>query len=209
MCRIYPVWVVGWEDVCFNHAKHRWGANFSTVEIGKARIRAFFASLGVRVVEFKGYETAELREKYGYRKTKDKAANRFEAHCSDSLALACEVGEGKRVEPGLFGVVDDTYRPVRRRLHDRQPAAGGQREPYSRGTVFGYRKGLLIEAANGLSGLLCGEYKGGFRYYAVAGLRRVTKKLIWVSTDFVMKRRPALPRPSNAKRMDGVPAPEI
>ena len=39
LCRIYPVSVAGIEDVCFHHAARRWGANFSTVEIGKAKIR--------------------------------------------------------------------------------------------------------------------------------------------------------------------------
>ena len=184
--RLYPVTVVGNEDVRFDHAAHRWGANFSTVEIGKARIREFIEGRGAAVKDFRGYETKDLRAKYGYRKTRDKAADKFDAHCSDALALACEVGPGSRVEPGRFLVVDDTYRPVRRKLHDTQPAPGGGRAAYSRGTVFGLRKGLLIGTPSG-RGQLCGENLGGYRYRDARGRRLTAARPIWISTGFVVR----------------------
>ena len=186
--RLYPITVVGNEDVRFNHAKHRWGSNFSTIEIGKAKIRKFFEDNGAKVFDFRGFETKELRSKYGYQKTKDKAADKFNAHCSDALALACEVGPGIRVEPGRFLVVDDTYRPVRRKLHYTQFAPGGVRSPYSKGTVFGLRKGLLIGLRKGKSGQLCGENKGSYRYYDKRGKRGSAKKISWVSSSFKTRR---------------------
>lgn len=185
--RLFPITAVGNEDVRFNHAKHRWGANFSTVEIGKAKIRKFFENRGARVLDFRGFETQELRKKYGYRKTKDKAADRFDAHCSDALALACEVGPGHYAKPGRFIIVDDTYRPVRRRLHDTQAATGGVRAPYSRGTVFGLRKGLLIGTSRGKHGQLCGESQGSYRYYDGRKKRQSAVRLAWVSCSFVTR----------------------
>lgn len=185
--RIYPIRTVGFEDVRFNHAAKRWGAHFSTVEIGKARIKAFFAQQGAEVIEYRGHETQAVREHYGYRKTKVKSADTFTAHCSDSLALAADVSVGVYVLPGPFLVVDDTYRPVRRRLHDTQPALGGVRAPYSRGTVFGARKGLRIGLPNSKQGRLCGEYRGGYRYYDLDGRRQSAKCLAWVSTHFVTR----------------------
>jgi hypothetical protein len=187
-CDIYPVTVAGVEDVCFNHAAHRWGANFSTVEIGKARLRAFRAERHVHVVEYKGYETQELRNGFGYRKIKDKSADRFESHCCDSLALACAVGPGVAVAPGPFLVVDDTYRPVRRRLHDTQPASGGIRAPYSTGTVAGLRKGLLIGTPRG-PGRLCGIKRGYLRYHDRDGKRQEVKAARWISSSFVTRTR--------------------
>jgi hypothetical protein len=184
--RVYPITAVGFEDVCFNHAAKRWGSNFSTIEIGKARMKGFFQEQGADLFCFKGFETRELRERYGYPKTSDKAADRFEAHCSDALALAVEVGPGRRVEPGRFLVVDDTYRPVRRRLHDTQPAKGGRRAAYSRGTIFGLRKGLKIGAPK--QGRLCGEYKGSYRYYDGAGRRQCVKRLSWISAHFTTRK---------------------
>lgn len=183
---IYPVQVVSMEDVRFNHAKHKWGKNFSTCEIGKNRIRKFIKDTGCELFEFRGFETKELREKYGYKKTKDKGKDVFTAHCSDSLALACEVGPGERIEPGRFTTVDDTYRCVRRRLHDSQPAKGGTRANYSRGTVFGLRKGLLIGSPKGKQGRLCGENNGSYRYYDENEKRQGVKKLAWASSQFVM-----------------------
>ena len=193
LVKCYPVSDVGIEDVRFNHAQHRWGANFSTVEVGKSLIREFFKSRGIRIFEFAGYETKELRSKYGYKKIKDKSADRFEAHCSDALAMACEVGPGERVEPGLLVIVDDTYRPVRRQLHDTQPAKGGVRANYSRGTVFGLRKGLLVGRPDGQTGRLCGEYQGGFRYYDTEGKRQSTKTVSFISDQFVTRRETGAP----------------
>lgn len=188
LCRLYPITQVGFEDVRFNHAAKRWGANFSTVEIGKARIRTFFVERGITVTDFAGYETQALREGLGYRKTRNKAADCFESHCSDALTLACAVAGAKRVEPGVFLVVDDTYRCVRRKLHDTQPAKGGIREAYSHGTVFGLRKGLKIGTIRGKVGQLCGLYNGGYRFYAARGQRQSSTRLAWISTSFIIRK---------------------
>jgi hypothetical protein len=184
----YPLQAVGFEDVRFNHARKRWGANFSTVEIGKTRIKEFFKAQGAELFQYQGHQTQELRQKYGYRKTRVKSADKFTAHCSDSLTLAVAVSAGQYIESGNFLVVDDTYRPVRRRLHDTQPAKGGIRAPYSRGTVFGVRKGTLVGLPKGGIGQLCGEVKGAFRYYRADGTRGQTKSLAWTSNHFRLRR---------------------
>jgi hypothetical protein len=186
LCRIYPVSVAGVEDVCFDHAAKHWGAHFSTVELGKARLRQFYIVHRINTIEYKGHETPAIRKEFGYRKIQDKAADRFEAHCCDSLALACAVGTGARVEPGPLLVVDDTYRPVRRQLHDTQPAAGGVRAPYSTGVVAGLRKGLLIGTGRG-PGRLCGITNGSFRYHDKDGRRQTIKTVRWISPSFIIR----------------------
>lgn len=188
MFLIYPINLVAFEDIRFNHTKHRWGKNFSTIEIGKARIKGFFCSQNAQIFEYSGFETKEARERYGYRKTSIKNADKFTAHCSDSLALAVDIVAGKRIEPGLFLVVDDSYRYNRRKLHDMQPAKGGVREKYARGTVFGLRKGLLVGTPKGKTGRLSGECKGGYRYYDTEGKRQTAKKLTWFSSNFITKK---------------------
>ena len=185
---IYPVTIVGFEDVRFNHAKHRWGANFSTVEVGKTHLQNWIRQRA-ELVLYQGWQTQELRKQYGYRKTSVKNADKFTAHCSDALTLACEVGQGEYVETGRFIVVDDSYRPVRRRLHDTQPAKGGVREPYSTGTVFGLRKGLLIGTRNGNVGRLSGKLPKGIRYYDMNGKRQNTTALRWISTQFITREK--------------------
>jgi len=194
--RIYPITLVGLEDIKFNHARHRWGQNFSTAEIGKQKIREFFTRHLVDLYEYQGWETKLVREQYGYKKTGNKSEDKFTSHSSDALALACDVGVGQYIEPGPFRVVDDTYRPVRRRLHDTQPVKGGIREKYSRGTVFGHRKGLLVGTPKGKSGRLCGEYKGGYRYHDLeTGQRRSTNRLGWVSTQFIIRKEGCVDSP--------------
>jgi hypothetical protein len=185
---LYPITRVGLEDLRFNHAKHRWGANFSTVEIGKKQLKEFLEAQGAQVSLFQGFETKALREKYGYSKSKLKGADCFTAHCSDALALACVMGSGVPVAPGSFIIVDDTYRPVRRKLHDEQPAKGGIRETYSRGTVFGVQKGRLIGSRNGKIGQLCGEKQGRYRYYDQEGKRQETVRIVWISSQFVVRK---------------------
>lgn len=185
--RLYSISAVGNEDVRFNHAKYRWGANFSTIETGKTRIRKFFMDHGAKIIDFRGFETQELRKKYGYQKTASKSANTFNAHCSDALALACEAGLSLRIEPGQFLVVDDTYRPVRRRLHHLQPAPGGIRAFYTRGTVFGLRKGLLIGTTRGKRGQLCGTARGHYVYYDMRKKRQEAVKLAWISSHFITR----------------------
>lgn len=192
---IYPIGQVGLEDVRFNHT-NKWGANFSTIEIGKARLRQFLEMQKTKVSLFRGFDTQMLREQYGYTKTPDKAADQFSSHCSDALALACAAGPCSRVEPGHFLVVDDTYRPVRRRLHDEEPKRGGVREKYARGTVLGLHKGLLIGVAKGKCGRLCGEDRSSYRYYDQLGKRKTTTRLKWISTQFVLKKGEALPLPT-------------
>jgi hypothetical protein len=184
---IYPIQRVGFEDVKFNHAKHRWGANFSTVEIGKTLLKNWLAERS-EVYLYEGWQTQEIRKTLGYRKTSVKSADKFTAHCSDALALACAVGDNQPVLFGDFIIVDDTYRAVRRRLHDTQPAKGNIREPYSTGTVFGLRKGLLIGAKNGNKGRLSGKHPKGIRYYDLERKRQMTKSLNWISSQFITRK---------------------
>src|SRR5271166_3713643 len=172
-----------------NRSRKNFLAPSQTVIVdSRLKILPFFAEQKINVTEYKGHETQELRQGFGYHKTKDKSEDRFESHCSDSLALACAVGTGESVEPGSFLAVDDTYRAVRRRLHDTQPGTGGTREPYSTGTVAGLRKGLLIGTLRG-PGRLCGINKGALRYYDRDGKRQSVKAAHWISPSFVTRRK--------------------
>ena len=187
-CRIYPIQSAAIEEVRFNHAKYRWGRNFSTMEIGKQKIRDFFTNRGIQIFEYRGFETSEIRQKYGYKKTKIKNADKFSAHCSDSLALAVDVNCGEWIPEGPFVVVDDTYRFYRRRLHYMQFLRGGIRKVFAFGSVKGIGKGILIGTNKGYIGQLCGETYTYFRYYNLQGKRRKTKKISWTNNQFKIKK---------------------
>ena len=191
LIRIFPVTLCGFEDVCFNHAKYRWGKNFSTVEIGKTKIKDFIISSGIELFEYKGWETKDLREEYKYKKISNKAKDCFESHCCDSLALAVNVNPAYRIEPNKeLIVVDDTYRPVRRKLFDEQFKVGGTKDKYSSGTVDSIRKGTLIGFSNGKFGKFVGT-TGESYYFRKEGNKRqsgLKKNLAFVSSDFLIRR---------------------
>jgi hypothetical protein len=184
LARMYPLTVAGVEEVCFDHRRHRWGAPFSRIEVGKERLRQWYRGHGINAWFYRGFETEAVRKAYGYPKSSAKRADRFSAHCTDALALAALVTTGARVEPGSWLIVDDTYRPVRRQLHDTQPGKGGVRAPYSRGTVRGLRKGLLIRTTGGQKGRLCGVYRDKYRYYDQTGKRHTAAALAWVCSNY-------------------------
>ena len=104
-----------------------------------------------------------------------------------SLALAVEAGCQVRVEPGPFLVVDDTYRCVRRRLHDSNIKKGGVRERYSCGTVQSLQKGVIIGTSKGKIGQLCGEDRGRLRYRGIDNKRQSVSELTWINRIFKMK----------------------
>lgn len=182
---MFPVRVAGIEDVRFQHTHCRWGSMFTTAEVGKNTLRSFLTAHGVQITEFLCRETKALRVNYGYHKSDKKSATRFSAHCTDSLSLALGARAMGRVQPGLFVVVDDTYRSVRRKLHDTQPARGGTRRAVSSGPIRGLHRGMLVAAPDGQLARLCGELYGAYRYRRRDGTRSTTKKLPWASGHFM------------------------
>ena len=191
LIKMYPINYVGFEDVCFNHAKHKWGKNFSTIEIGKNKIKKFIKSFGIEIFEYKGYETKGLREKYNYRKISNKYKDCFESHCCDSLALAANVIIGDRIEPNKnLIIVDDTYRSVRRKLFYTQFTKGGIKDKYSTGVIDTIRKGVLIGFINGKFGKFVGTAGNSF-YFRKEGIKRLSglkKNLYFVSSNFLVRR---------------------
>jgi len=84
-------------------------------------------------------------------------------------------------------VVDDTYRAVRRRLHDSKPSLGGQRSVYAKASIFGTRKGVLVGTARGQIGQLCGAKNGKYRIRREDGSRGEVLKVVWMSNHFLTR----------------------
>jgi len=179
--KCYPISKVVIEDVKFNHKDKRWGKNFSTIEIGKNMIYDFIkekCDLGL----FEGRETKKLREELGLKKGSNKSAEHFDSHCVDSFSLAYQFSNAK---PNFdIKVVDDTYRPKKRRLHDSQFSKGGKRDKYSTGNFKGIRKGSICKF---------GQIVGGTKNYVYirnSDNIRIVKslnKISWFSKSFKIK----------------------
>lgn len=180
--KCYPISKVAIEDVKFNHRDKHYGKNFSTMEIGKRFIFDFIRGIvgSDGLILFEGYNTQEFREKFGLIKSSNKSAEIFASHCVDSFAIACAISEAK---PNLnIKIVDDIYRPTRRRLHDTQPAKKGIREKYSTGNFKGIRKGTICEF-----GQIVGGTKTNFWIRNSDNKRIGRTHISWLSHKFKTK----------------------
>jgi hypothetical protein len=182
--RCYPIQKVALEDVTFNHAKKRYGANFSTMELGKTKLYGFLREKvgNDNLVLFQGNETYAMRKAGKLKKTAIKSAEKFSSHCVDSFAIAREV-IGTEVAPRYTLIsVDDSYRPVRRKLHYAQPAKEGVRKRYSTGNFKGIRKGSICQFGQIVGGTKNWIYYRDFTKVLQKG--KVLSKLGWVSKRF-------------------------
>ncbi len=182
--KYYPISKVAIEDVKFNHRDNRWGKNFSTIEIGKNMIKAFIIGKVGRdnYITFEGRETKKLREELGLKKGSNKSAEHFNSHCVDSFSIASEISNA---EPNFnIKVVDDTYRPTRRRLHDSQFSKGGKRDKYSTGNFKGIRKGSICEFGQIVGGT---KNTGYIKNFDNKRIGRDIKKINWLSHNFKLK----------------------
>lgn len=182
--KCFPISKVAVEDVKFNHRDKKWGKNFSTMEVGKNKIYDYIINLIGRgnLIKFEGTETKRLREKFGVKKSSNKSAENFNSHCVDSFSIACEISFAY---PNLsITIVDDTYRPKRRRLHDTQFAKGGIREKYSTGNFKGIKKGCVCEF-----GQMAGGTKNCAYIYPWDNHRigKALSKIAWLSHNFKTK----------------------
>jgi len=176
--RCYPIDAVALEDVKFNHRDKRWGKNFSTIEIGKAQINRWIR-MKSGLAMFTGNDTGDCRARYGYKKSSDKGAEVFNAHCSDALAIATDLYAQGHITQGKFIIADDTYRPVRRQLHDTQPSKGGVRAKYSAGNFKGVRKGTICQ-----DGQICGGTGNSYFIRNQDNKRIGRSNLDWLSHRF-------------------------
>ncbi len=143
---MFPVTVFVVEDIkakTWKGAK-KWNLLFSPLEVGK---RWFYAELRqIAVVELKnGNDTYELRQVLGLKKSKDKLANKFEAHCVDSWALA-NWYVGGHTQPDntkLIEVVPLEFH--RRQLHRLQHQQGHTRPHYGGTISAGFKRGSIVK----------------------------------------------------------------
>ncbi len=188
--KCYPIDAVALEDVRFNHKKNKWGKNFSTIEIGKRFINNWIRQRACLQL-FSGYDTQDCRKRYRYKKSGNKSAEVFNAHCSDALAIATDLYVQEHIAQGKFIIADDTYRPVRRRLYDSQPAKGNIRVKYSTGNFKGVRKGTICN-----HGQICGGTRNNYFIRNLDNKRIGRTNISWLSHNFKLKTEVAIP-PTN------------
>jgi len=157
LAKLFPISRFVVEDIkAWTKGQRRWDVMFSPLEIGK---QWFYEELEkISPVDLKqGYETKELRDNLGLKKTSKKLDDVFEAHCVDSWVLANWHVGGHDAPDNKRMLLMTPLHFHRRQLHRLQPAKGGERSPYGGTRSLGFKRGSL--AHHSKHGLV---YVGGF-----------------------------------------------
>ena len=148
----------------------KWNQSFSPLEVGK---QWFYSQIESRwkLLTIQGYETKEIRDRLGLKKSSKKLAEVFEAHCVDSWCLAYHVVGGRSIvdNPNIFCISPISIR--RRELHRQNPQKDGKRPRYG-GTVFNslVKNTLVKHIQHGLT-RISGFSKAGISLYSLDGKR--------------------------------------
>ncbi len=177
LSNMYPVTHVCVEDIKARTIKRakKWNSSFSPLEVGKSW---FYSEIQKRWTLFtlQGWETKELRDRLGLKKSSKKLTETFDAHCVDSWCLAYHTVGGVDV-PDNTDIFCIAPIPVsRRELHRQNPQKNGIRSRYG-GTLLaqGLVKNTLVKhVKHGLTRLSGINAKGLFSIYSLDGKRITT-----------------------------------
>ncbi len=148
LCRwltsLYPVTVFVVEDIkARTTGKRRWDGSFSPLEVGKQWFYAEMATLAL-VRTKQGWETKQLREQLGFKKTGKKKAEVWNAHCVDAWCLAYSQVGGSIAPDDTSLLCVTPLQWHRRQLHRLKAAKGGRRTPYGGTLSLGLKRGTLV-----------------------------------------------------------------
>lgn len=145
LASIFPVTDFVVEDIKALTKKKakKWNQSFSPLEVGK---EWFYYQLNriAPVVLVAGHQTCQMRQSLELKKTSQKLAAVFEAHCVDSWVLAhyLVVGNSKPDNTQLFLITPHNF--CRRQLHRFKAKRGVGRTRYGGTMCAGFKKGSLV-----------------------------------------------------------------
>jgi hypothetical protein len=144
LAKVFPITDIVVEDIkAKTTGKRRWDRSFSPLEVGKAWFYAELKRFG-RVHLKQGWETFEMRNAAGLKKSKSKMSEVFEAHCVDSWVLANWYVGGHILPDNKRMLCVSPIRLHRRQLHMLQAAKGGVRKTYGSTRSCGFKRGSLV-----------------------------------------------------------------
>ena len=175
--KLYPITHICVEDIKAKTREHvkKWNTSFSPLEVGK---QWFYAEIEKRweLRTLQGWQTKEIRDRLGLKKSSKKLSETFDAHCVDSWCLAhYTIGGTAKVDNTDIFCISPI--PIQRRaLHREQPKKGGICSRYG-GTVLanGFVKHTLVmHVKHGLTRLAGINAKRLFALYNLEGKRLTT-----------------------------------
>jgi hypothetical protein len=142
--RLFPISTFIVEDIkATTKGQRRWDQMFSPLEGGKSW---FYQELGhIASVQTKqGWETKQLRDQLGLKKSRKKMAAIWSAHAVDAWVLAWSVVGGSTVPDHVSLLCVTPLRWHRRHLHRMKPKKGNVRSPYGGTRSLGFTRGTLV-----------------------------------------------------------------
>ena len=175
--KILPITDVVIEDVCATtkEGKKRWNKSFSPLEVGKQWFEAEVIKRGFIFHKFKGFETYKWRKTRGFKKTKEKLKDVWEAHCVDSHCL-CEMLIGN-IEPFKGFYRFDFLQWHRRQLYVAKPVKGGERKSYGSTVSLGIPRGMLVVHPKHGKCYVGGTSKGRLSLHSIESGKRLSQKI--------------------------------
>jgi len=173
--KMYPITTVAIEDVAAKTWKgaRKWNKDFGPIEVGKTYFRNWVQSQNLKLFEYKGYETAEMRNEYGLKKNSKKSKQDFYTHCVDSWCLANEVVGGHLKPDSIRVLFLKPMKRHRRHLHAQVPAKGGKRRNYGSTRSMGLERGTLVKHPKWGLTLIGGTSKGRLSLHNLSTNKRV------------------------------------
>jgi len=176
LAKVIPISYIVVEDIqaVTKEGQRKWNKSFSPLEVGKTW---FYSKLEeIAPVSLKeGWETKELRDQYGLKKTSKKLAETFEAHCVDSWALAADRLDLDRqpMSKTLLCLAPLDFR--RRSLHLQTPSKGNKRRRHGGTRTEGIRKGALVKSEKHGKCYLGGASQNRVSLHSLETGKRLTK----------------------------------
>lgn len=174
---MYPIRMVAIENIAAKTLKgaKSWNRLFSPLEIGKQYFKNAIDEEGLRLYEYKGYETAEMRKTYSLKKNDKKSKQDFYTHCVDSWCLANEVVGGHTTVDNTKTLFLKPIKRYRRKLHVQVPIKGGVRKNYGGTRSKGFERGTLVKHLKRNICLIGGTSKKGISLNRLADNKRLTQ----------------------------------
>ena len=146
LSKLYPITHVCVEDIKARTIQRaqKWNQSFSPLEVGK---QWFYTEIAKRwrLLTLQGYETQEIRDRFGLKKSSNKRSETFGAHCVDSWCLAHHAVGGKYM-PDNTAIFCIAPIPIKRRcLHREQEAKGRKRNRYGGTRCLNTVKNALVK----------------------------------------------------------------
>ena len=169
---LYPITYVCVEDIkaASKQYQRKWNQSFNPLEVGK---QWFYTEIQKRweLFTLQGWQTQEIRDRLGLKKSSHKLSETFDAHCVDSWCLAYHTIGGDAVVDNTDLMCISPIPVVRRELHRQNTQKGGVKPRYGGTTTDGLTKNTLVKHVKYGLTRISGFGKRGISLYSLDGDR--------------------------------------